>query len=176
MFRKKVGGVLLIFFLFGVVSAQTLDERANTIVGDLKDDFGLENENIVIWFADLPDSTGESHRFPLVGSEIVLNPETLAGVDDEALTGLLAHELAHVAHYSELNVYALAFFAFRYYVSESFRIRTERATDKAVIQKGFGEPLIAFKAFKQRTGSERALELFNQRYLSIEETRALMNE
>lgn len=66
---------------------------------------------------------------------------------DSARTGLVAHELAHLAHYDSVSSLGLLAEGVRYKISMSFRRKYENQTDNIAIRHGFGPWLAAYARF-----------------------------
>lgn len=68
-------------------------------------------------------------------------------MDDSARIGLVAHELAHLAHYDSISSAGLLAEGIRYKTSPSYRRRYENHTDHCAIRYGFGPWLAAYARF-----------------------------
>jgi hypothetical protein len=68
----------------------------------------------------------------------------------KALEGGLAHELAHVLRDCRLGPFSARLSSERLAASRSYRLREERATDRAAIERGYGPHLIALVRFARR--------------------------
>lgn len=84
---------------------------------------------------------------------------------DSALRGIVAHELAHLAHYQTISAIRLAAEGVQYKVSGAYRSRYEAATDEAVIRQGLGSWLIAYARFVETCPCiDPAYRAYKQRY------------
>lgn len=66
-------------------------------------------------------------------------------ISDTALIGILAHELAHIVQYMQMNQFQLAVTFFKYISSRSFARVFERAADYIAIQRGFKKELLSVR-------------------------------
>jgi len=71
----------------------------------------------------------------------------LKNIPFDAQVGALAHEFAHVLHYSSKSSLELIGEGFRYWLSKEFRSRFERANDLETINRGFGWQVYHFTYF-----------------------------
>ncbi len=60
----------------------------------------------------------------------------------EAVIGLFAHELAHIASYKRRAFLNRMLFVWNYYLSEAARRAVEREADEIAIEKGYGNALV----------------------------------
>ncbi len=68
----------------------------------------------------------------------------------EALSAILAHELAHVEDYSRRSAPGLAVLALRYLISPGFRAEYERSADRRAAALGHSAGLAAYRGWLYR--------------------------
>ena len=69
---------------------------------------------------------------------LYVNPQLhTGGISDDALQGILAHELVHFSHYEKMNTVELAWFYSRYLISDEFVAHYERNTDLQAFELGY---------------------------------------
>lgn len=78
--------------------------------------------------------------------------DCLCDAPKRVLEGGIAHELSHIVHDSRMTVFRLDLAFARYANSIAYRIRDERRTELRVIERGFGEHLLAFVRYARRLG------------------------
>jgi hypothetical protein len=72
----------------------------------------------------------------------------------EAVTGLLAHELAHIASYQRRSFVKRMLFVWNYYLSESKRRKIEHEADEIAIGEGYGNALVLTRTLAIRDYDE----------------------
>lgn len=85
----------------------------------------------------------------IVSSESIesMEPILLKNLPFNAQVGILAHELAHTAHYQQYNFWQLLKFGMRYTLDSKFRALHERSTDEKVVYQGLGWQLLDYAKF-----------------------------
>jgi hypothetical protein len=113
-----------------------------------------------------------SRRYYIFISEKVNDGEEdvlFANLTDEAKTGILGHEIAHVVYYENSSFFKLLLVGMLYFLPP-FRKNFERDTDKTCIRHGLGKHLLHYAEFVHdfisRTGK---LQWVKKYYLSPEE-------
>lgn len=86
----------------------------------------------------------------------------------EALSAILAHELAHVEDYSRRSAASLAALAIRYRASSKFRVEYERSTDHRAASAGRSGSLAAYRRWLYRRLPKEEARL-RREYLTPEE-------
>jgi hypothetical protein len=89
-------------------------------------------------------------------------------IPEQALTGILGHELAHLLTYNNKTSIQLIFYAFKYLLNKK---EIERETDMITIQRGFGKNLIDYNLFILNSNlvSKQYLKNRYNNYLSVNE-------
>src|SRR3989344_2442449 len=173
-----IGVILLLFIVVSILelygSSLPVSEEAGAKfrfnLDYVKANFSsLNNKDVRIVTRDVDNGSAEAKRYPLIGYEIIIDPEDLQNVGDFELQGLFSHELSHIEYYSEISWLQLGIFAVRYFVSNDFKKKVEGETDFRAIEKGFGEELLAFRENRLTTGSENDNKILIDYYLSPEE-------
>lgn len=85
------------------------------------------------------------------------------GISDEALTGVMAHELVHTLDYENRGILSVG----HQYLCNNHPY--ERKTDLRVIFNGFGEELSEYKQWQYKLLSPKALKKKKKKYLTPEE-------
>ena len=149
--------------------------KINEIYENISVHYEIDGE-ISFVLKEIKIGSAEAKRYPFGNYVITLDYEKLADAGDIELTGMLAHELAHLESYSEMNFPGFLLFGVRYGLSEDFRTKTERETDMKAREKGYGEELLAFREYRLATGSGEDIEVLNENYLSIDEIKVILRK
>lgn len=96
------------------------------------------------------------------------------GIPEDALKGVLAHELTHSEHYYKGTTIKTIVPLGLKYLKRKSRIEYERRTDKEVVLKGFGEELKAYRLWQYKQLSPENLKKKKQEYLIPEEIDEIM--
>ncbi|MFA5131138.1 MAG: hypothetical protein WC467_01810 [Patescibacteria group bacterium] len=97
---------------------------------------------------------------------ILLSPRTDT-LEDDALRGLLGHELSHLSRYQEKGWFKyLIVYPFIYIFSKKGVIAEENAVDKLTIKKGLGKELFALRVVCDNDAKHARV---NHRYLTTDE-------
>jgi hypothetical protein len=76
----------------------------------------------------------------------------LMGAPRRVLAGGIAHELAHILHDTRMKPVQRSRALELYGRSVAYRIRDERKADLRAVERGYGEPLLAFMMYARRLG------------------------
>lgn len=87
-----------------------------------------------------------------------------------AIRAVLAHELVHVADYSQRSTLGLARFTVRYLTSDDAEY--ERSTDVEALRRGYGCGLMAYREWLYQHVSPSVAQAKRRSYLTPEEIRA----
>lgn len=103
---------------------------------------------------------------------IEVNP-VLRGVDRPIVRGVMCHELVHISDEQAMDVKESQRDCELYENSIAYRLEVERQTDLKVIERGFGNDLLAFLDFAERVdcGVQRGLYCYG---LSADEVREML--
>lgn len=96
------------------------------------------------------------------------------GIPDDALKGVLAHELTHSEHYYEGSTIRTIIPIGVKILKKKSRIRYERKTDTEVVLKGFGDELKAYRLWQYNLLTPEQLEKKKKEYLSPDEIDQIM--
>lgn len=110
---------------------------------------------------------GYSSPFTL---NIFINTNDLNKYDwpENAVRGLLAHELAHQVSYKRRTFLARMLFVWNYPFSFSRRMKVEREADEIAIERGYGNDLVQERTYQFRIEDKKRLEAEKKVYLSPE--------
>lgn len=101
---------------------------------------------------------------------VAVNPMVFdLNITDDALIGVLAHELIHTEDYESGNPLASIISVGSKFLTKNSHIQYERKTDLNVIKKGYYKELIAYKNWQYPLLSSKALEKKQKEYLTPEE-------
>jgi hypothetical protein len=104
---------------------------------------------------------------------VYVNPEVYQkNISDEAVIGILAHELAHVLYYTEKNRFELL--GLTSLASEGFTTKFERRADLVTITRGYGEGLIKYREWLYQNIPADKLDDKKRDYFTPEEIRILI--
>lgn len=104
---------------------------------------------------------------------IFVNPAVFDGdVSEDALSAILAHELAHALYYQSRNRFALL--GLVKLTSGNFTAGFERRADLTAIARGYGDGLIGYREWLYRNIPERKLEIKRRNYFTPEEITILI--
>ena len=97
------------------------------------------------------------------------------GIPNDALLGVLAHELIHTEDYVKGSTLGTLIPIGIKVSFKNSRIQYERKTDLKVIMKGYAEELMAYKNWQYQFLSDEALKNKKKEYLSPEEIKFILN-
>lgn len=104
-----------------------------------------------------------------------INPSAEAkGIGDEALAGVIAHELAHIRYYTSKN--RIELLGLGALLCSGFRTRFERRADLRAIERGYGEQIIAYRKWIYGIISAKARRSKKRFYLTPDEIRIVIDE
>jgi hypothetical protein len=89
-------------------------------------------------------------------ARIYASREIIEASPDLTVRGLLAHELVHVVQFKPLNLPQKLWLLLGYVLSSTRRAELEKAADIGAVERGFGEALLAAKAFGRKSYPTRA--------------------
>jgi len=95
---------------------------------------------------------------------------------DEFLKGALAHELSHIEIFEKRNFIRKIISGFKCLVSENFREKEEKNTDKITIQKGYGKELYSFRKHTLSISDEKTKARIKRFYLFLSEIKQYMKK
>lgn len=90
-------------------------------------------------------------------------------LNEQAITGLIAHELCHQERYIRMGVSNYLVFAVKFLISRRTRTSEEKATDRLTIEKGYGRALFELSEI---THKDRKHKSINEFYLSLDEIKS----
>jgi hypothetical protein len=99
---------------------------------------------------------------------IALSKRTV-NLSEQAITGLIVHELCHQERYIGMGVRKYLAFAVKFLTSRKARAFEEKATDRLTIEKGYGRALFELSEITHR---ERKHKSINEFYLSLDEIKS----
>jgi hypothetical protein len=100
---------------------------------------------------------------------IYYNKKTCRNFNIKELSGVFAHELAHILQKKKLNWFQYIVFLLKYDAS-----KLEKQADRIAIRKGFGKGLISARRNKEKTLSKKELDRRRKIYYSPEELEKLV--
>ena len=109
------------------------------------------------------------HYYVIISTSVKNNSEDLLQrMSKCALTGILAHEYAHIIDYSSRSDLGMIWFGIRYFFDKK---KIETGTDLEAINRGFGDELIEFDRYiyKSKFASKKYLLNKKKYYLSVNE-------
>jgi len=100
----------------------------------------------------------------------------LKNIPFDAQVGVLAHEFAHIFHYSSRNTFSLIGEGLRYLLIKKFRSEFERANDLETIKRGFGWQVYHFTDYilNESNASEKYKAYKRRYYFSPDEIREII--
>ncbi len=159
--------LLLLIPLSNAMSEDELISNSIEIISDIKQDYTISGSIDLITLR-IDEGSAEARRYPS-GNIIALDAEDLSTINNIQLKGLLAHELAHLESYSEMNYLQLLIFGMRYSISSNFQKEVEREADIKAIEKGFGEELLVYRIYRLESASDADKKMIMKNYLSPKE-------
>ena len=106
---------------------------------------------------------------------IFVNPKIFkTKIPTEAVTAIIAHELAHILYYDEKNRFEL--FGLASLIDKSFTAKFERKADLQAIRRGYGEGLIRYREWLYTQIPKNKLEEKKRDYFSPDEIQAIMEK
>jgi hypothetical protein len=90
---------------------------------------------------------------------------------EDAVRGLMAHELAHQVSYKRRSLIRRFLFISRYPFGAWGKRKVEREGDRIAIERGYGDDLVQERIFQFRIDDQRRLEFEKRIYLSPDELR-----
>lgn len=165
--------IFLLIFVSSVRASDDLIERADNISEGIREKYSI-NGDIEIFDGKVEMGAAEAKRYPLKGNMIILDSDRIDDINDFQLIGLMAHEMAHLEYYSEMNWLQLAVFALKYALSGSYATSIERETDMKAIEKGYGKELLGYREYRISHSFGDELEFLQENYLSSDEIKDLI--
>jgi hypothetical protein len=99
---------------------------------------------------------------------IVMSTRTKT-LNENVITGILAHELCHQERYLEMGVLNYLRFALKFITSRKAQADEEKATDKLTIEKGYGRQLHELSEISLLDKNHKKIIEF---YMSLEEIKS----
>lgn len=191
--------VILIWFLFGsaiagdrVLTQSEINQLKSLTKELIKDGFpALDNEingrkrkyKLEFYSIKRPDYFMESNfswKRILFGTphyRIGVNPIIFdKAIPEDALKGVMAHELTHSEHYYKGSTLRTILPIGMKVLKKKSRIKYERKTDREVVLKGFGEELKAYRIWQYKLLTPEQLSRKKEEYLTPEEIDRIMLE
>lgn len=104
---------------------------------------------------------------------IYVNPKVFElNAPEEGIHGIIAHELAHVAYYTEKNRFELL--GLVSLASDDFTAKFERKADLEAISKGYSKGLIKYRKWLYKNIPAKELEVKKRNYFTPEEISLLI--
>ena len=99
---------------------------------------------------------------------LYVNPQAFEkNLSAQALTGIIAHELAHISYYTRKNRFQLL--GLTRLISDDFTIEFERRADLTAIEKGFGAELILYRKWLYENIPPSKINVKKKNYFTPEE-------
>jgi len=93
---------------------------------------------------------------------------------EDAVKGLLAHELAHQVSYKRRSFIGRVLFVWNYPFSKSGKKRVEKKADEIAIERGYGRELVQERICQFRIDDKKRLETEKKVYLPPEALKKLV--
>lgn len=113
--------------------------------------------------------------FRKINYTIFVNPIIFKSeISGEAISAILAHELAHILYYDEKNRFEL--FGLASLIDKGFTAKFERKADLQAIRRGYGAGLIKYREWLYANIPKKSLAEKKRDYFSPDEIRAILEK
>jgi len=93
----------------------------------------------------------------------------------EAVIGLFAHELGHIASYQRRSLFNRMLFIWNYYLSDAARREVEREADMIAIEVGYGKELVLTRSLAIRDYDEKRVRKMRDVYFWPDELEGIIS-
>ena len=93
----------------------------------------------------------------------------------EAVIGLFAHELGHIASYQRRSFLSRMLFIWNYYLSDAARREVEREADMIAIENGYGKELVLTRSLAIRDYDDKRVSKMKDVYYWPEELEEIIS-
>ena len=150
-------------------------DRCEFLIAKVKKDFPLlKDVKIYLEFRNLKGSM-QSKK---VISNYVISIDSKKYMDakDNEIIGALVHELAHLETYKKKNFFEMIWFGAHYLFSRKFSKEVDRNADNVVLERGYGNELLANRLFLEKIDSKKELHRLRENYLTLEEIESYLRK